>query len=209
MAEVLNVKVREERGKRPVRRLRRAGAIPAVLYGHGEKTVSLSIPQAEVSAAMRHGSRLVELKGDVSEKAFIRDLQWDTYGLEVVHMDLARISEHERVKVQVAIELRGEAPGVKEGGVVHHLIHELSIECAVSAIPDKLHVNINHLTKGGEIKVSDLAVPEGVKVLTGADEVVVNCEEPVEMPEEAAVSLEGAEPEVIGRKAEEEGEEEE
>ena len=207
MAEVLNVKVRKETGKRPVRKLRREGTIPAVLYGHGEQTLSLSIPQAEVSAAVRHGSRLVELKGELAEKAFIRDLQWDTFGLEVMHLDLARISEHERVKVQVAIELRGEAPGVREGGVVQHLMHELSIECAVSAIPEKISVSINSLTKGAEIKVSDLTVPEGVKVLTPADELVVECVEPTEAPEEAAVSLEGAEPEVIGRKAEEEEEE--
>jgi large subunit ribosomal protein L25 len=162
----------------------------------------------EVSTALRHGSRLVELKGELAEKAFIRDLQWDTFGLEVVHMDLARISEHERVKVQVGIDLRGEAPGVREGGVVQHLLHELSIECPVSAIPDKLHVSINHLAKGGEIKVSDLSLPEGVKVLTPADELVVQCVEPTEAPEDVAVPLEGAEPEVIGRKAEAEEEEE-
>src|SRR5687768_3155179 len=142
MAEVLNVKVRTETGKRPVRRLRRDGSVPAVLYGHGEKCVNLSIPAAEVSSAVRHGSRLVELKGDVAEKAFIRELQWDTYGLIVRHMDLTRISEHELVRVQVAIELRGEAPGVKEGGVIEHSMHELSIECPVSSIPDKIHVNL-------------------------------------------------------------------
>jgi large subunit ribosomal protein L25 len=208
MAEVLNVKVRKETGKRPVRKLRREGTIPAVLYGHGEQTLSLSIPQVEVSAALRHGSRLVELQGELTEKAFIRDLQWDTFGLEVMHMDLARISEHERVKVQVAIDLRGEAPGVREGGVVQHLLHELSIECPVSAIPDKIHVSLNSLAKGSEIKVSDLTLPEGVKVLTPADELVVQCVEPAEAPEEGGVSLEGAEPEVIGRKAEDEEEEE-
>jgi large subunit ribosomal protein L25 len=208
MAEVLNVKVRSEIGKRPVRRLRRQGAVPAVLYGHGEKCVNLSIPAIEVSSAVRHGSRLVELKGDLSEKAFIRDLQWDTYGLVVRHVDLTRISEHERVRVQVAIELRGEAPGVKEGGVIEHSLHELSIECAVSAIPDKIQVNLKSLNKGDQIKVSDLTIPEGVTVFTGADEIVVQCVEPTEVSEEAPISTEGAEPEVIGRKAEEEGEEE-
>lgn len=208
MAEVLNVKLRQETGKRPVRRLRRAGSVPAVLYGHGEKALSLSIPQVELAAAVRHGSRLVELKGDVSERAFIRDLQWDTYGLEVLHLDLTRVSEHERVRVNVVVELRGEAPGVKEGAIVEHLLHELPIECDVSAIPEKLHVNINHLNKGDEIKVADLALPEGVKVLAPAEEIVVQCVEPTEAPEEAAVPLEGAEPEVIGRKAGEEEEEE-
>ncbi len=208
MAEVLNVKVRKETGKRPVRRLRREGAVPAVLYGHGEQTLSLSIPQLDVSAVLRHGSRLVELKGELTEKAFIRDLQWDTFGLQVVHMDLARISEHERVKVQVGIELRGEAPGVKDGGVVQQIMHELSIECPVSAIPDKIQVRLNELKKGDEIKVSQLVVPEGAKVLTPPDEVVVQCVEPTEEPDESAVSMEGAEPEVIGRKADADEEDE-
>lgn len=208
MAEVLNVKVRTETGKRPVRRLRRDGSVPAVLYGHGEKSVNLTIPATEVSSAVRHGSRLVELKGDLAEKAFIRELQWDTYGLVVRHMDLTRISEHERVRVQVAVELRGEAPGVKEGGVIEHSLHELSIECPVSAIPDKVYVNLKTLNKGDQVKVSDLTIPEGVKVLTNPDEIVVQCVEPTEAAEEAPIATEGAEPEIIGRKAEEESEEE-
>ena len=205
MAETLNVELRPDHGKRHSRRLRRSGAVPAVLYGHGEQSVSLAIPVAEVSAALRHGSRLVELKGAVAEKAFIRDLQWDTYGLEVLHLDLTRISEHERVKVQVPLELRGEAPGVKEGGVIEHHLHELHIECAVSAIPEKISVSIGALKLGDDMTVADLTLPEGVKALTNADVMVVQCVEPAE-EEEVGAPMEGAEPEVIGRKADEEEE---
>jgi large subunit ribosomal protein L25 len=206
MAETLNVQLREDLGKRRTRRLRKAGSVPAILYGHGEKTVSLAIPAAEVSAALRHGSRLVDLKGAVADKAFIRDLQWDTYGLEILHLDLARISEHELVKVTVPLEFRGEAPGVKQGGIVEHMLHDLQIECPVSAIPERLTVSLGTLKLGDSLTVADLIVPQGIKVLTHADVVVTHCVEPVE-EEEVAPVTEGAEPEVIGRKAEEEEEE--
>src|SRR5207248_4574726 len=125
MAESLNVKARKGKGKREARRLRRGGIIPAILYGHGEKNVSLSVPSDELSTAMRHGSRVVELKGAVQEKALIRDMQWDTYGIDVVHVDFARVSEHERVHVKVKLELRGHPIGAKDGGITEQLIHEL------------------------------------------------------------------------------------
>lgn len=206
MAETLNVQVRDAHGTRQSKRLRESGVVPAVLYGHGEKTLSLGIPAAEVSTALRHGSRLVELKGAVTEKAFIRDLQWDTYGLEVLHMDLTRVSEHERVKVVVAVDLKGEAVGVKEGGVIEHVLHEVQIECSASGIPDKLHVNVSGLKIGDALTAGEMTLPEGVKMLTKSDLVVVHCITP---PDEEALALptESAEPEVIGRKAGEEEEE--
>ena len=79
MAEALNVKKRESRGKREAKRLREAGSIPAILYGHGEANESLVIVADEMSSVIRHGGRVVELKGAVNEKAFIRELQWDVY----------------------------------------------------------------------------------------------------------------------------------
>src|SRR5829696_5186524 len=129
MAEVLNVKLRDSRGKRQSRRLRRDGAIPAILYGHGENSVSLVVVADEMATVMRHGGRVVEFKGPLNEKALIRELQWDTFGTEVLHVDFTRVSEHERIQVEVALELRGQAPGIKEGGVVELLVHELEVEC--------------------------------------------------------------------------------
>jgi large subunit ribosomal protein L25 len=206
MAETIQVQLRDKLGKRNNRRLRRGGAVPAILYGHGQENLNLSVPAEEIDTAVRHGSRLVNLAGAVNDRAFIRELQWDTFGLHVVHVDLTRISEHEMVEVEVSVELRGEAPGVREGGVISHLIHELSIECEVTAIPDKIHVNINHLKLGDAIKIADLLLPPGVKVDADPEEIVVQCVMPAaEVEEEAAEGA--AEPEVIGRKKEEEGEE--
>ncbi|NUQ63393.1 MAG: 50S ribosomal protein L25 [Pirellulales bacterium] len=209
MAETLNVQIRETRGKRRARRQRAAGVIPGILYGHGEETVSLSVPAEQLDAAIRHGSRLVNLAGAVTEQAFIRELQWDTWGTHILHVDLTRVSAHEKVEVRVAVELRGEAPGVKQGGIVEQPIHELDIECEVSSIPEKIEVNINHLELDQSITVADLKLPPTVRVLEDATAVVVQCNVPAEEAEPAeGVPAEGAEPELIGRKKTEEGEEE-
>ncbi|HKD38191.1 MAG TPA: 50S ribosomal protein L25 [Pirellulales bacterium] len=207
MAEVLNVEVRKAAGSRNAKRLRRAGSIPAVLYGHGQDTVPLAVSREQFSTAMRHGSRLVELKGGVNESALIRDLQWDTFGTGVLHIDFTRVSADERIEVTVPVELRGQAPGARQGGVVQHLVHEIEIECLATAIPDKIQLNINHLEIGGSVTVGQLELPQGVKLLSDADAVAVQCVEPVAEVEEEAAPTEGAEPEVIGRKAEAEEEE--
>jgi len=110
------------------------------------------------------------------------------------------------VRVEVPVELRGEAPGVKAGGVVKQAIHQIEIECEATAIPDKIHVSINRLELGQQITVGQIELPPTVKILADPIELVVECHEPVEVAEEAAAPVEG-EPEVIGRKKEE-GEEE-
>jgi large subunit ribosomal protein L25 len=206
MAEVLNVQLRETRGKRNSHRLRQAGSTPAVLYGHGEPTVSLTVPTDEIEEAWSHGSRLVTLAGAVTQQALIRELQWDTWGIHVLHVDFSRISEHERVEVQVAVELRGEAPGLKEGGVVEHLLHTVYLECKATDVPEKLAVNINSLVLHGSITAADLPLPEEATLRCGLDTVVVQCVEPVAELEEDDETAGEVEPEVIGRKPGEEGE---
>jgi large subunit ribosomal protein L25 len=208
MAEELQVEPRSLHGKRNSRRLRRAGMVPAVLYGHGLECVSLAVQVGRLETVLRHGSRLVNLTGAANESAFIRELQWDTFGTHLLHVDLTRISAHEKVEVQVTVELRGEAPGVREGGVVSQLIHQVSIECPAGSIPDKLLVNINSLALEQAIKVADLKLPEGAVMLDDPEAVVVQCMVPVEAPEEVAGEAAPGEPEVIGAKKEEEGEEE-
>jgi len=206
MAATLHVELRQSRGTRNARRLRRAGRVPAVLYGHGKETISLAISAEELEAVLRHGARLVRLTGAVDEQAFIRELQWDTWGSRVLHVDFTRVSEHERVRVEVPLELRGEAPGLKAGGVIKHVLHQVEIECEATSIPEKLYVNINQLQLGQQITVGQLDLPPTVQVLAEPDELVVECHEPVEVAEEVAAPAEG-EPEVIGRKKEAEGEE--
>ena len=211
MAESLTVEKRPNLGKRHSKRLRQTGAIPAVLVssGHGQESVSLSVPrEAFCFRVLRHGTRLVQLQGAVSESALIRDLQWDTYGTGVVHIDFARVSADEKVKVTVQVEVRGQAEGVRAGGVLQHLVHQIEIECLATAIPEKLQVNVNHLQLNGTILVGQIELPAGVTLLSDGEAIAIQCVEPVD-EEEAGEGLagEGAEPEVIGRKADEEEEE--
>jgi len=207
MAEVLDVTPRKADGKRVARRLRAAGAVPAILYGHKEACVSLAIKSDQLTHAVRHGARVVELRGAANEKAFIRELQWDVYGLDILHVDLTRVSEHERIQVEIKVELRGEAPGIKNGGVLEHLLHEVEIDCEALSIPEKLFASVNELNVGSSLHASQVALPAGAKLLTAPDAVVVQCVVPVEVEETVSAET-GAEPEVIGRKAGEETPEE-
>ncbi|MFO0904188.1 MAG: 50S ribosomal protein L25 [Pirellulales bacterium] len=205
MKESLQVKVREQLGTRQTRRLRQDGLVPAILYGHGEKNVSLSVPAVQVKHAVRHGARLVDLSGDVTETALIREVQWDAFGIDVLHLDLARVSADETVEVTLPIELRGAAPGSREGGVVEHVKHEARILCPVVSLPERLELSINNLHLEQSLTLADLTLPAGASIVGDADEIVVHCVKPKTAEEEAAAGG-GAEPEVIGRKkADEEG----
>jgi large subunit ribosomal protein L25 len=208
MADVLNVSLRTELGTKAVRRLRKAGQTPAVLYGHGEANVNLAIPAHEIRAVLRHGSQMVTLAGAVTEKALLKDVQWDTFSTHPLHVDLTRVSEQERVTVTVPLDLRGEAPGAKKGGVVDHLIYELEIECPAGQIPERLWINLNDLELGESIQADSVVLPDNVTLLTPESTVVAHCQTMgvVEEEEEEAPAPGASEPEVIGRKAEAEEE---
>jgi large subunit ribosomal protein L25 len=191
--------------------MRRDGKLPAILYGHGRENVALTVDAHELDSVIRHGGKLVDLSGGLSETALIRDVQWDAFGTHVLHLDLTRVSAQERVELTVPVELRGEAAGAKLGGIIEHLVHDLTVECSASAIPERISVRINDLEVGQSISIADIEPPEGVTILTPEETVLVHCvAAAVEAEEEEVPAGEaGAEPEVIGRKPEdaEEGEE--
>ncbi|GAB4131373.1 50S ribosomal protein L25 [Thermopirellula anaerolimosa] len=204
--EEIVAELRQPGGKRSNRRLRAAGKLPAVLYGHKQETVCLLLPSDAVANAVRHGIRVVRLTGAVQQNAFIKELQRDTWGKYILHVDLTRVSAHERVQAQVALELRGEAPGIKEGGVVVQHLHSLEIECDVDRLPEVVHVGIGSLGLNQQLTVADLKLPEGATTQLDPSMVVVECRVAVEEEEptaEGTTSTE-VEPEVIRRKKEEE-----
>src|SRR5437762_13389255 len=212
MAENLNVKRREKLGGGNNRRLRRTGQVPAVLYGHGEASIALAIESSAIMNVIRHGHKLVRLQGDAGEGAFIKAVQWDVYGKELIHVDLLRVSDTEKVTTTVTVELKGTAAGLGEGGIIEFVLHELEIECPAASVPEKLVVNVNDLHLHGAIHAKEVPLPEGAKVLDDPDLVVVHCIAPhvTDETETAAVSEPGAaEPELIRKEksAEEEAEE--
>lgn len=217
MAEtfVLEVQSRTTSGSNAAKQLRKKGLVPAVIYGHGEKTDSLSVPGDVLNKAIRHGVRIfdVSLAGAV-QKALLRDIQWDPLGHDVLHADFYRVSADETITLEVKVELRGAAPGVTTGGgVLVQQIHSLSVECLIVNIPESIRVSVAELQLDQAIHVRELKLPEGVKVKNDPEAIIVQVskkiEEVIAPVAAAAPTAEAAEPEVIGRVKEEEPEEEE
>jgi len=203
---LLKASRRGELGTHKVRRLRRGGRIPGVLYGHGEQTVAISLDLHDVSAALKRRERLLEVELDGrKENALFKEVQYDPLGQEILHVDLTRVSLDERVEVTVPIQLRGTPAGAAEEGVLQQLAMQVVVECLVTSIPEVIRVNVEPLKVGDRLLLKDLPLPEGTKLVGNPEDlvcmVVVLAEEvaPAAAGEEAAA----AEPEVIGRKVEE------
>ena len=210
MAEQLKVEKRKSFGKRNNERLRRAGRLPAVLYGPGEECLSHTLAADQFQASLRHGAKVVDLNGDAEGKALLQDVQWDTFFQQVLHVDLLRVRAGEKVKIDVPVELRGEAAGVRDGGVLEQVIHSIEIEVALDVIPDKLHLNVKNLQIGDHLTAKDIVdLPPGATILSDEEEMIVHCVKRAEEEEEAAEAEEGAvaEPEVISKGKQDEEEE--
>lgn len=207
MAQTVQIQAqpRQQLGSRANRRLRETGALPGVIYGHKEAVVPVVLPRKELTNHLRHGAHVFDLALDGrSEKVLVKEVQYDHLGKEIIHVDFARVSLDERVEVTVALELKGEPIGEKEGGVLQQVITELEIECLVTEIPDVITHDISELALDQEVRIRDLKLPAGVKVLQ--DEDLVVCSVHTVKEEVTAETTEGAaEPEVIGAKKDEEG----
>ena len=204
----LNAQPREARGLRPCRRLRKQGLVPAVVYGRGEPNVLLSLRRDDVEKLLHDRSFVVQVRWDGrDESAQVKQIQYDALGDDIVHVDLQRISLTEVITMLVPVEPHGEAEGVKAGGMLAVQLHEVQVECLPTAVPEKLRVEVAALQIGDDLRVSDLVLPEGVRATEDPDTVVVIVAPPAEVEEEEPEGLAeeaGAEPEVIGRAAEQE-----
>jgi large subunit ribosomal protein L25 len=205
---VLQTEKREGRGSHKADKLRKAGKVPGVLYGHKEATVPFSVDHDTLVALIRTGARVIDIaSGGATEKAQIMEIQYDYLGKDVLHVDLKRVSADERITLKVRVELKGIAPGASKG-VLDQPLHTLHVECSAIAVPDSIKVNIGELQLGEAIHVKDLTLPSGVKVLDDEDAIIVHITALAAEPEVKEEVVETAEPEVI-RKAKAEDEEEE
>jgi large subunit ribosomal protein L25 len=155
----------------------------------------------ELEKAVRHGVHVIDIQtGNKTEKALIRDLQWDHLGKELLHVDLARVAADERVVVTVPVEIRGTAPGIAAGGVLDQPLHSLAVECPVINVPDSVRVNVGALQLGAAIHVRELVLPPDIKAMADPDVVVVQViAKQAEAEAPAVPAAEQAEPEIIGR----------
>ena len=217
MAEnTLAVEPREGTGKGFSRRLRAAGRVPAVVYGHGKESVSLTLDAGVLEAMLRKShagmNTLIELEGDAKVKGrtvLVKELQRDPVLGFVIHADLFEIDTTERISVSVPIHLTGIAEGVTMGGLIDHVLREIELDCLPNAIPDGFTVDVTRLVMGEAIHVSDLDVPDGVHIRTHAELPVVSVvaptveEEPEveEVEEGVAETEEGAAGEAVSAEA--------
>ncbi len=208
MAEMLTLEasLREALGSRNARRLRRRGLTPAVLYGKKKDNLHLALETRQLSDALRHHTRIltVKLPDGSDEAAVIKDVSWDELTDEILHVDLTRVDLDERIELEVEVELVGDAKGVLQGGMMQQILHELPVECRAGAIPEAIRVDVSHLGIEDVLRVGDLPLPEGVKVLRDANDMVAH----VLAPKRGAWESEGeegeAEPELVAKKKEKE-----
>lgn len=200
---VLSAAVRNDRGSRAARRLRAAGKLPAVLYGHNQDNVVLTVDNEQVAGLLRHGAHgLLEIDvNGVKESAVIKDLQWDPLGKELLHIDFTRVSRDETVTIEVPVVIRGTAPGIAEGGVLDHSLHSIEIECPAVDIQEQVVVNVNQLHLGQAILVRDLALRPNIRATADPEAIVVQVVTPQEEVEEEKVETAAAEPELIRRES--------
>jgi large subunit ribosomal protein L25 len=202
----LIIQHREGTGKQVAKRLRRAGVVPAVLYG-GTKPEAVSVdPRAVLRIIHGHegSTQLVSLKGNgdsgVTRMAVIRDLQFDPVSERLLHVDLQEVAADRAITVVVAIHAVGEAAGVKEQkGILNLTLHEIEVSCLPSLIPERINADVSALLIGDVLTVANLAVPEGVRVLTAPDRAVAIVAPPMaeETPVAAPTAAVTAEPEVL------------
>ncbi len=204
-AAVVTAQTRTQLGSRANKRLRDSGKLPGVIYGHKEAVLPITLPKKEVVKHLDHGQHLfaVTVEGK-AENVLVKDVQYDHLGMEVLHIDFARVDLNERVEVTVPLELKGTPKGEADGGVLQQIVAELEIECIVTGIPDAIRHNVSDMGMDTTLHLKDLKLPDGIKALQDPDLILATVKEIAE--EESTEAAEGAsaEPEVIGKKKEDE-----
>lgn len=215
MEEKLKAEKRGDAGKGVARKLRAGGRVPAVLYGHGQDSLPLSVDAKELHRILHTGAGsnvLVDLVVDgKTHLTMPREVQQNHIKGQLVHVDFLVVNRNETITIDVPVREIGESPGVKAGGVVEHHLFELHVECLPSDVPEAIDADISRLELGDALRVEDIPAPRGVTILTNPDDsvlavvvpAVLRTEAELETPEEAAAAALAAEAEPAPEPAEE------
>lgn len=207
----LVVNERTETGTRAVKRMRHAGQIPGVLYGSGKAATAISVDPHTLRAAVstEHGTHavfdVVFAGHKTAHYAVIQEMQLDPVKQIITHLDLREVKLNEPIEAAVGLQLDGEAPGVKAGGLLDVSAHEIHIKCLPADIPEHLVLDVGEMEVGDVARVKDIVPPEGVTILDDPEETVASVIPPrvvLEEEGEAVEALEGeepAEPEIVGK----------
>ena len=201
---------KEEAGKKFANSLRKTGLVPAVVYKAGKETLTIAVNEKEFEKVLHTsagGNVIIELKisgSDAKQQlrtVIIKEIQHHPYKDNILHVDFHQIALDEVIKVKVPIATKGEALGVKAGGILERILWEIEIECLPTQIPEKLEIDIAGLDLGHTKMVKDLIVPAGIKILADPEQIVLSVTAKKTIEEAVAVPEgEAAEPEVLREK---------
>lgn len=172
----VRAEIRERVGKKSAAKVRGAGRVPAIIYGHKEKPVAITLDAHNFVEGLHHGRRLMEVQiGKKKETVFVKDLQYDCLGKNIIHSDLVRVDVTETIKVTVPIELKGTVKGTNEGGVVEEHVDHLEIECRAGDVPETIIVWVKEVDVGDTVHAGDIELPAGAKLVSEPSTVLVTC----------------------------------
>jgi large subunit ribosomal protein L25 len=198
---VLSARSRQSKGSGEARRIRRAGRIPGVIYGRSGSAVSIDLDALEFSNGVKNISESTIVKVDVEGKsydAFVKDTQRNMVDGNILHVDFYEVESGVSLRARVSIHLKGNAIGVREGGVLEFPLHEIEVECLPKDLPERIEVDISGLGTNQSIHVRDIALSDAIRVLSAADQVVALVkfarEEKAAAPAEGEAAAEGAAP---------------
>jgi large subunit ribosomal protein L25 len=192
----LKVQERESRGSAASRRLRENGLVPGVLYGNGGQAHPFCIEERELRRVLTgdHGLHAildVVLEGQQkAHHAVLKEYQLDPTRARLLHIDLQEVRLDQAIHAQVVVELVGESEGVKEGGVLSQVNREVNVEALPMEVPDRLELDVSSMVIGDTLRVSDLRVPEGVKLLDDPETVLASVTPPTKIEEPEVVEEE-------------------
>ena len=210
----LSAEMRSETGKGVARKLRAAGRVPGVIYGHGREPQALSLNARDLDkllGSIAAGSTVVELSlGKATTNTLIREVQRHPFKKQILHVDFMELVAGEKVIVDIPLVFVGTPEGVRTGGgLLEQILHSIEVNVDPSSIPNHVDVDVSQLVMGHSLHVRDLKLPEGVEVLTDEDATICAVIAPRAVVEEAAAP-EGeattaiAEPELIRKPKEDE-----
>lgn len=208
----LGAEMRSDRGKGVARKLRAAGRIPGVIYGHGREPQSLSLNARDLDKLLSHiaaGSTVIELTlGKATTKTLIREIQRHPFKKQVLHVDFMELVAGEKVIVDIPLVFVGIPEGVRlSGALLEQIVHSIEVNVDPSNIPNHIDVDVTALAMGHSLHVRDLKLPEGLEVLTDEDATICAVIAPRAVVEEKAeeeVEPTEGEPELIRKTKEDE-----
>ena len=197
---LLNGQVRQHIGTKAAVKVREQGRIPAILYGHKQEPMAISLDAHNLVEGLHHGHRVMDIKiGKAKETVIVKDLQYDYLGKDIIHVDLMRVDVTETITVSVPIELKSKIKVAEGGGIIEAHADKLEVSCKVAYIPESIVVLVKEMSIGDSLHASDIQLPEAVTLVSNPQTILFTCSMVAAAKSTEEIEKEEpAKPEVIG-----------